>query len=74
MFLVGGGILTHGIHSVGEWIDHAAVDAAAIPGIGAVLGALARMLANAVVGIAAGSLALVAVKMYQRRAVLGPPA
>jgi predicted DNA repair protein MutK len=74
MFLVGGGILTHGIHSVGEWIDHAAVDAAAIPGIGAVLGALARMLANAVVGIVAGCLALVAVKLYQRRAGLGPPA
>jgi predicted DNA repair protein MutK len=74
MFLVGGGILTHGIHSVGEWIDHAAVDAAAIPGIGAVLGALARMVANAVVGIAAGSLALVAVTLYQRRAALKPPA
>ena len=31
MFLVGGGILTHGIHAVGEWIRDAAVDAARFP-------------------------------------------
>ncbi len=47
MFLVGGGILTHGVHAVGEWIRDAAVDAAAMPGAGAVLGALMPMLANA---------------------------
>jgi hypothetical protein len=66
MFLVGGGILTHGVHVVGEWIEHAAIDAAAIPGAGAVLGALTRMLANAVVGIVAGGLAVLAVKLFQR--------
>ena len=54
MFLVGGGILTHGVHAVGEWIKFAAVDAARIPGVGAVLGALTPMLANAVVGIDRG--------------------
>ena len=47
MFLVGGGILTHGVRAVGEWIEHAAVDAARIPGAGAVLGALTPTLANA---------------------------
>ncbi len=56
MFLVGGGILTHGVHAVGEWIRDAAVDAAAIPGAGTVLGALMPTLANAVVGIVAGGL------------------
>jgi predicted DNA repair protein MutK len=66
MFLVGGGILTHGVHVVGEWIEHAAIDAATIPGAGAVLGALTRMLANAVVGVVAGGLAVLAVKLFQR--------
>jgi len=65
MFLVGGGILTHGFHAVSEWIRDAAVDAAAIPGIGAVLGALTPMLANAVAGIVAGGLAVLAVKLFQ---------
>jgi predicted DNA repair protein MutK len=66
MFLVGGGILSHGIHAVGEWIHEAAVDAATIPGAGAVLGALTPMLANAVVGIVAGGLAVLAVKLFSR--------
>ncbi len=72
MFLVGGGILTHGFHAVGEWIRDAAVGAAAIPGAGAVLGALTPMLANAVVGIVAGGLVVLAVKLFQR--LRGPDA
>jgi predicted DNA repair protein MutK len=67
MFLVGGGILTHGVHAVGEWIDHAALDATEMPGVGAVLGALTRMAANAVVGIIGGTLAVLAVKLVRRR-------
>jgi predicted DNA repair protein MutK len=66
MFLVGGGILAHGVHAVGEWIKDAAVDAAQIPGVGAVLGALTPMLANATVGIVAGLLGAVAMKLFQR--------
>ena len=66
MFLVGGGILTHGVHAVGEWIRDAAVDAARIPGAGTVLGALAPMLANTAVGIIAGGLVVLAVKLTQR--------
>ena len=66
MFLVGGGILSHGIHAVSEWIHEAVVDAATIPGAGAVLGALTPMLANAVVGIVAGGLAVLAVKLFGR--------
>ena len=66
MFLVGGGILSHGIHAVGDWIREAAVDATTIPGAGAVLGALTPMLANVVVGIVAGGLAVLAVKLFSR--------
>ena len=66
MFLVGGGILTHGVHAVGDWIRDAAVDAAEVPGVGAVLGAVTPMLANALVGIVAGGLAVLAVKLFQR--------
>jgi len=66
MFLVGGGILVHGVHAVGEWIRDTAVDAAAIPGAGAVLGALTPMLANAVVGVVAGGLAVLVVKVLGR--------
>ncbi len=67
MFLVGGGILTHGFHAVAEWIESAAVNAAAIPGVGAVLGALTPMLANAVVGIVAGGVVVLFVKLLGRR-------
>jgi uncharacterized protein len=66
MFLVGGGILTHGVHAVGEWIEHAAVGAAQIPSAGVVLGALTRMLANAAAGVVAGGIAVLAVKLIQR--------
>ena len=66
MFLVGGGILTHGIATAHHWIEDAAEDAAAIPGVGAVLGALTPMLLNALAGIIAGVIALLAVTLVTR--------
>ncbi len=73
MFLVGGSILTHGVHVVGEWIEAAAIDAAAIPGAGAVLGALTPWLAHAIAGIVAGGIAVLAVTLFVRlRAKAGP--
>ena len=66
MFLVGGGILTHGVHAVSEWIRDAAVDAAGLPGAGAVLGALTPMLANVVIGIVAGGVVVLALKLIRR--------
>jgi predicted DNA repair protein MutK len=66
MFLVGGGILTHGIATAHHWIEDAAEDAAAIPGVGAVLGALTPMLLNALAGIVAGAIALLAVTLVTR--------
>jgi hypothetical protein len=67
MFLVGGGILTHGVRAVHEWIEHAAFDASRIPGAGTVLGSLTPMLANATVGIVAGGLVVLAARLFQRR-------
>src|SRR5690606_18849429 len=66
MFLVGGGILVHGFHALSEWVASAAGDAATVPGIGAVLGALTGMLANAVVGIVAGAVVVGLVMLFKR--------
>jgi len=66
MFLVGGGILTHGVHSVGDWITEFSAEAAAVPGVGAVLGTLLPMLANACVGLVVGGLVLLVVNLVKR--------
>ncbi|TYT23123.1 DUF808 domain-containing protein [Luteimonas viscosa] len=66
MFLVGGGILTHGVHVVGDWVANAGMEAGEVPGIGVVLGALTPMLINAAVGIAAGAVVVGAVMLFQR--------
>jgi predicted DNA repair protein MutK len=66
MFLVGGGILVHGVHAIGEWVENAAVGAAAMPGVGAVLAALTGMMANAAAGVLAGAFALLAVSVINR--------
>lgn len=58
MFMVGGGILTHGIHVVFEWIEHAAVVVEQINVVGGVLGLLTPSVLNAVFGVVAGGLAV----------------
>jgi uncharacterized protein len=73
MFLVGGGILVHGVHAADEWIAEAAVGAGQVPAAGAVLGALTPMLANAVVGVVAGGLAVLAVKLFLQMRRIGFP-
>ena len=60
MFLVGGGILTHGVPALGHAIDARAVRA------GSVLGAITPLLANALVGMLAGALVLAAVTLVQK--------
>ncbi len=60
MFLVGGGILTHGIPALHHAIE--ALSAAA----GTVLGAITPLLADAVVGIVAGALVLAAVTLVKK--------
>ena len=62
MFLVGGGILVHGLPHSHEVVHSATEVAHGAPGIGGVLAALTPSLLNVVVGIIAGSLVLLAVK------------
>jgi predicted DNA repair protein MutK len=66
MFLVGGGILTHGVGVVHHWIEGVAHDAGALPGVGAIAEALTPALLNAGVGIVAGALVLVVVNLIKR--------
>ena len=68
MFLVGGGILTHGVPSLHHGIEAAAAAAAvaATPALGGVLAALTPSLANALVGVVAGGLVLLGVSAVSK--------
>ena len=66
MFLVGGGILVHGLPFLHELIHGAAHEAEHIPGVGAVIAGVTPMLANALVGIVAGAIVLAGVTLVQR--------
>ncbi|MGH7886989.1 MAG: DUF808 domain-containing protein [Candidatus Binatia bacterium] len=58
MFMVGGGILTHGIPGAHELIEHAAHGAGAVPAIGGMLETATPSLIDILVGMVAGALAL----------------
>jgi len=66
MFLVGGGILTHGLPGAHELIEHLASSASAIPGVGGVLQMLATALLDALAGIVAGAAVLAGVTVAGR--------
>lgn len=66
MFLVGGGILAHGLPGVHPWIKGLADGLAAAPGIGGALQWLALVLLDAVAGILAGALVLAVVSGARR--------
>jgi hypothetical protein len=66
MFLVGGGILTHGIAPLGSAIE------GLLEGLGALMQAVGPMLFNAVVGVIAGALVLALVSGVKR--LRGAPA
>ncbi|WP_454256550.1 DUF808 domain-containing protein [Pseudomonas sp. Marseille-Q8238] len=61
MFMVGGGILTHGIPFANALIHQAAEAVVSVSVVGGVLGALTPTLLNAVFGIVAGGVVLVLV-------------
>jgi predicted DNA repair protein MutK len=65
MFLVGGGILTHGVPLLHHGIEALAAAAAPLPA-GALLAALTPSLLNALVGVLAGALVLLAVSSVSR--------
>ncbi|MGQ0620833.1 MAG: DUF808 domain-containing protein [Panacagrimonas sp.] len=66
MFMVGGGILVHGIAPLHHAIEHAAGVVASMPGVGAVIAALLPSLLNAGVGVVAGALVVAGVVLGQR--------
>ena len=66
MFIVGGGILTHGVHWIAERIESAAHTVASVPGVGTVLQSVTKMLLDSLVGIAAGAVALAVVMLVQK--------
>ncbi|GAA0783264.1 MULTISPECIES: DUF808 domain-containing protein [Pseudomonadati] len=66
MFMVGGGILTHGLHLVGESIEHAATWVSQLDYIGTVLALMAPSVLNALFGVVAGALALALMAMVQK--------
>lgn len=61
MFMVGGGILTHGIHALHDMIQHAGTVAGAVAGIGPVLGVVVPPLLDALAGVVAGAVVLAVV-------------
>ena len=66
MFLVGGGILTHGVPVAHHVIAALVAKAAVIPGIGGVLHTLAPLVADAVVGVVAGAVILLVVTLVRK--------
>ena len=73
MFLVGGGILVHGIPAAHHLVEAVAHQASALPGVGGVAGILAPLVIDALVGIVAGALILGVVTLI-RRLKRGSPA
>jgi predicted DNA repair protein MutK len=61
MFMVGGGILTHGIPAAHHLIEQLAASAAGLPALGAVLSVLTAPLLNGLAGVVAGALVLAVV-------------
>jgi predicted DNA repair protein MutK len=66
MFLVGGGILTHGLPGAPDLIHALAHAAGGVPGVGGLLEVLVPLLVNALAGILAGALVLGAVRVVTR--------
>lgn len=66
MFMVGGGILTHGFATAHHWIEGVASGAAAVPGVGVLLGGVVSSLLNAAAGVVAGALALATLEAGKR--------
>ncbi|NCT79275.1 DUF808 domain-containing protein [Pseudomonas stutzeri] len=66
MFMVGGGILTHGIGAVHHFIESSAHDALGLPYVGVVLGGLLPTLLDAAFGILAGGVVLALVRLGGR--------
>ena len=61
MFLVGGGILTHGIPVIHHWVEKMVMPIKAVESFGPLLASLSEMLMNALVGFFCGAIVLAVV-------------
>lgn len=66
MFMVGGGILVHGLHPVAEWVEHLVHRGATWQVVGPVIDVAGFTLLAAVFGIVAGAVVMVIVSAIQR--------
>lgn len=66
MFMVGGGILAHGIPGVEAWMHAAALAVHAVPGVGGILEMLTPTILGALLGVVAGGVVLLVVQGVQR--------
>ena len=66
MFLVGGGILEHGLPPLHHAVEALVDGAQALPGVGGVAAALGPLLADLLIGVVAGALVLSAVSLAKR--------
>ena len=56
MFLVGGGILVHGVSLLHHFVEHSVETVEHIPAVGGIIGALTPTLLNGVIGVIAGGI------------------
>jgi predicted DNA repair protein MutK len=73
MFLVGGGIITHGVHVLQAWSDEASALSAGVPGIGWVVGEIVAMLIDAGIGVLVGIVILLVVTGVKKVLPQKPP-
>ncbi len=66
MFLVGGGILVHGVPVLHHAIEHTTQLAGGVPAVGVVLGPASSMLINGLIGLGAGALLVAAMTLIQK--------
>ena len=66
MFLVGGGIITHGVPLLHHFIEGSVDYAEHIPTVGSIVGALTPTLINLVTGFIAGLIVLCVVSLIQK--------
>ena len=66
MFLVGGGILTHAIPGLHDFVHHQADTLRVVPGVGSILAALLPTAVDLLVGILAGAIALLIFNAVKR--------
>jgi predicted DNA repair protein MutK len=66
MFMVGGGILVHGLPHSHEVLHHAAEMASRVPGVGGALAAMAPTLLNVLAGVVAGGITVACVSSAKR--------